>query len=171
MDPMHPCAFGQGTTRANRAYSGDPSRMALWGQSAGAGSVSYYLYAWLEDPIVHAFIADSGTVSSRGAADPTHSNFTALAGMVGCGGLDTAEEFRCMQEVDAKVLEDALSTSNASLAFSPGPDGLTIFSNYTERMAQGRISKIVRIRSTHREASPQDLTDVSAAASYGHQHQ
>ena len=132
-----------------KAYSGDPSRMALWGQSAGASSVSYYLYAYLEDPIVHAFIADSGTASSRGLADPTHSNFTALAGMVGCGSLDTAEEFRCMQEVDARALEDALSTSNASIRFSPNADGLTLFSNYTERMVDGRVSKIVRIHPSH----------------------
>lgn len=139
----------------SRACHGDPSRIALRGQSEEVSSASYYLYAWLGDPIVHAFIADSGAFLSRGSIDATHSNFTALAGMVGCGRLDTTEELRCMQEVDARVPEDTLSTSNTSMRSSPSADGPTLFSNYTGRMAQGNMSKIVCIHS--RPIGPRDF--------------
>lgn len=80
-------------------YRGDPKKMALWGQSAGAISVHYYLYSYADNPIVHAFIADSGGPSSspENSTDYTHSNFTAIAGLVGCGGLDSAGEFGCSE--------------------------------------------------------------------------
>lgn len=45
-------------------FGGDPSRMLLWGQSAGSISVDYYNYAYPKDPIVSAFSMDSGTAFS-----------------------------------------------------------------------------------------------------------
>ncbi|KAI1340059.1 Alpha/Beta hydrolase protein [Xylariaceae sp. FL0016] len=132
-------------------FGGDSEKMTLWGQSAGAGSVSYYLYSYLDDPIVHAFIADSGAPSSSGDTDPTNSNFTALAGLVGCDGLAGPEEFACMQNVDAVLLEETLSNNSASahISFTPRADGLTVFSNYTDRISQGQISKLPLLTGTN----------------------
>ncbi|KAI0968148.1 Alpha/Beta hydrolase protein [Xylaria arbuscula] len=127
-------------------FGGDPKRMTLWGQSAGAISVNYYLYSYPDDPIVHAFIADSGGPSSKpeGSTDYTHSNFTAIAGLVGCEGLDSAGEFECMQGVDSTLLEQTLSNNSATanLSFGPKADGITMFSNYTEQISKGLISKL-----------------------------
>src|SRR5436190_14586297 len=37
------------------AFGGDPSRITIFGQSAGSASVDYYSYAYTSDPIVAGF--------------------------------------------------------------------------------------------------------------------
>lgn len=56
----------------------------IWGQSAGASAVDYHHYAYWDDPIAHAFFAQSGNVLyGGGSADWDHTNFTFVAKYVG----------------------------------------------------------------------------------------
>ncbi|KAL4940304.1 Alpha/Beta hydrolase protein [Aspergillus oleicola] len=127
------------------SFNGDPDRMVLWGQSAGAGSVGLYSYAYPFDPIVTGFIADSGgaTISDT-PFDDLHTNFTYLAELAGCGDLDAAEELECMQEVDGPTLAQLVSNTS-SIDFSPIPDDLTRFSNVTARAEAGLLADLPMI--------------------------
>lgn len=135
------------------AFGGDPSRMVIWGQSAGSISVDYYNFAYPSDPIVGGLIMDSGTAQSPIAVnDPTHSNFSYVANHVGCSGLagDAAQQLSCMRGIDASSLENFIATyaesgTTPALSFDPIVDNEVVFANYTERALQNQQAQIVSL--------------------------
>ncbi|KAK7961922.1 Alpha/Beta hydrolase protein [Apiospora aurea] len=134
------------------AFGGDPERMILWGQSAGAGLTASYVYANGEDPIIAGAIANSGTVGiGPGSDDDSGSvnKFSQLADIVGCGGLDAEEELECMQGIPAQTLQSVLQSGREDVpSFGAVVDNVTTFSNYTERLEKGLVAKIPLITGT-----------------------
>lgn len=119
--------------------------MVLWGQSAGANAVVTYSYANPDDPIVTGLIADSGAAS--GSTSTNTSSFSMMASSLGCGNLSAPAELSCMQKVDALTIQSYVEDkSGGTMATSIGgtvADNVTVFSNNTERLIQGRVAKVV----------------------------
>ncbi|KAF2192861.1 alpha/beta-hydrolase [Zopfia rhizophila CBS 207.26] len=98
------------------SFGGNPDQMILFGQSAGGMAVDKYSYAYLDDPIVKGFIAQSGTAVGGGStSDPKGTNFSYVASQVGCTSTNKDEEFSCMQHADAAVIIEVYNKYNASL--------------------------------------------------------
>ena len=96
-------------------------------------------------------------LSSRAGSDVSHSNFSFVAGKMGCGGdRNASEELACMRKVPAKKIvefvgryNDGNNGSMPSLSFGPVPDGKVVFSNYTQRYINGaRIRELQRLSRT-----------------------
>ncbi|KAK3687790.1 alpha/beta-hydrolase [Podospora appendiculata] len=136
------------------AFGGDPQRITLWGQSAGAVSAGYYQFAYPQDPVVSGIIMDSGSEQLTGPVflDPEHTNFTYVAQHFGCGGLAPKAELECMRggNISAHEVEDFIQSHDQSgvgkfLFFIPAVDNITMFSDYTARAEAGQIAKIPSI--------------------------
>jgi carboxylesterase type B len=68
------------------SFGGNPSRIILFGQSAGAEPIDLYSYAWTADPIVKGLILQCGTIG-LGAypKEYTEASWSNVASTLDCG--------------------------------------------------------------------------------------
>ncbi|KAF2875900.1 para-nitrobenzyl esterase [Massariosphaeria phaeospora] len=137
-------------------FGGDPERITLWGQSAGAMSTDYFNFAYPEDPIVKGLIMSSGTAQIQGffTDGSNHSTFSYVAAHFGCGNLTAEAELDCLRKIDHNAISALIKEhydmgATPLLAFVATIDNTTTFANYTERALQGKYSKLPAIVTTN----------------------
>ncbi|KAJ4244041.1 hypothetical protein NW762_014654 [Fusarium torreyae] len=129
-------------------FGGDPERIVIWGQSAGAVSVGYYQYAWTKDPIARGYIQNSGGVFLNiGSPDPSHTNFTALAKAF---GYTKGNEVDYLRRIPFKDIQRYVE-NGTGLGFTPVVDERTKFSDYAKRILSPKIPKLPLIIGSNRD--------------------
>lgn len=124
-------------------FGGDVNRISLFGQSAGAGMIDFYSYAFASDPIANGFVLHSATVNGFPsiARNSTESSWFRVAEAVGCGPrtTDAIEITKCMRSKTPQEILAGFSSEDTSIgatpAFGPGVDDEIVFEDYSSRHA------------------------------------
>lgn len=132
------------------AFGGDPSRVTIFGESAGAASVGLHLVSETSWPLFHRGILQSASDLSPWAVDPAKvalDKAYALAGLLGCGNRKSSHSdlVACLRKADAIRLTE-LTWSVPETSSIDTPMVATIDGHFLKDMPaklnrEGRIHK------------------------------
>lgn len=127
------------------AFGGDPSKVTIWGESAGAGSVGIHLIAYggRDDKLFSGAICESGNSILLGTENYNVSNgqaiYNNISSAAGCAG--SADTLACLRSAPFDKLNAAVNAT-PGYAFDPYEDGGLIQGSQYDQLNQGRFIKV-----------------------------
>jgi len=131
------------------AFNGDPSRVTIWGESAGAISVALQMLTNGGNPegLFHGAFMESGSPIPVGDITHGQKNYDALVSETGCSG--AVDTLQCLREVPFETLMDAVNQSpsinsaqSLDLAWLPRADGVFLPDDPQTLVARGSVADI-----------------------------
>eukprot|EP00439_Symbiodinium_sp_Y106_P044364 s303_g5.t1 len=100
------------------AFGGDPQKVVLFGESAGAGSIAVHLTSPESWPLFHSAIMESGAFSYWNAQpmEDAERQFSELISATGCGNASVTSPVACLEDMEGDEL-----TGLATVELNPEP--------------------------------------------------
>ncbi|KAJ6556578.1 Alpha/Beta hydrolase protein [Mycena vulgaris] len=121
-------------------FGGDPDKVAIMGQSAGAGSVGLAIIRDRINTPFRAGIMLSGAPTSS-SPTPSFASFDGFAAAVGCSQTPGPARLNCLKRVPAATIRN-FTNGPLSGSFGPLVDNFTVFTNPLERLRAGDSAKV-----------------------------
>ncbi|TKA74014.1 putative secreted lipase [Cryomyces minteri] len=140
------------------AFGGDPSKVTIWGESAGSISVfdQMALYngknTYKGKPLFRAAIMNSGTMVPSDPVDCPKSEvvFNTVVTNAGCGG--ATDKLACLRSLDYTTYLNAANSvpgifgyNSVALSYLPRPDGTVLTKSPDVLVANGQYAKVPMI--------------------------
>ena len=144
-----------------RAFGGDPARVTIFGESAGAGSVSMHLVAPRSKGLFSGAIAQSGPLAARWVYqrwDEAAALFADLVRGLGCGGPSNAADVaQCLRGKDAVSVLAATAAAAANhsghaggvVKMAPTVDGVEFDAAPMALVARGAWNRVPLVLGTN----------------------
>ncbi|KAL4819912.1 Alpha/Beta hydrolase protein [Aspergillus spinulosporus] len=132
-------------------FGGDPRKVTIYGQSAGAESVGYHLRAFngRDDGLFRAAIMQSGPVIPQGPLNLTASYQSRYEGVVSEAGCSHADhKLDCLRALPFAVLNNVFNSSAYNSGWEPTIDGDFVARYPSEQVDDGSFVRVPIIAGT-----------------------